>query len=96
MRIRTVSTSSTRTNASLDFDYSESDHQVIYQNVDLVKEDIKRKLPQVYHENNVLVFGAHNVGKSSLINSIWLAMTGESQERSPPVGVTFYLGQHKL
>jgi len=95
-RTRNLSTSS---NQSMDFDYSKvctQDQKEVYQRVSKAKNAIKNNLPKIYHENNVLVLGARNVGKSSLINSIWLAMTGESEERSPPVGVTFHLGCHKL
>lgn len=96
-RTRQHSTSSSI--QSMDFDYSKScslEQKEVFERVAVAKHAIKRNLPKVYHDNNVLVLGARNVGKSSLINSIWLAMTGESEERSPPVGVTFHLGCHKL
>jgi len=97
-RVRHFSTSS---NQSMDFDYSRLPHctpdeKEVYERVTLTKNSIKKNLPRINHDNNVLVIGARNVGKSSLINSIWLAMTGESEERSPPVGVTFHLGCHRL
>lgn len=95
-RTRHHSTSSTQ---SLDFDYTAActkEQKEVYHKVSEVKNQIKSNLPKVYHDNNVLVLGARNVGKSSLINSVWLAMTGESEERAPPVGVTFHLGCHKL
>ena len=54
--------------------------------VDKVKTKITKQFPKLSGEHNVLVIGAHDVGKSSLINSLWLSMTGETEERSPPVG----------
>jgi len=53
------------------------------------KSTISKFLQKLTGDNNVLILGAHNVGKSSLINSLWLAMTGETEERSPPVGIPY-------
>lgn len=94
-RSRHFSTSSCQ---SLDFDYNTDDPMTkdLFNRLDTVKGNIQQKLPHIYHDNNVLVIGAHNVGKSSLINSVWLAMSGQNEERAPPVGVTFHLGHHKL
>jgi len=51
-----------------------------------VKNRIKMQFPDLEGDHDVLVIGAHDVGKSSMINSLWLSMTGEKEERSPPVG----------
>lgn len=63
-----------------------SDRERLIKEVNQVKGCIKRQFPELQGDHDVLVIGAHDVGKSSLINSLWLSMTGETEERSPPVG----------
>lgn len=68
----------------------------LYNRLVTVKANIRKQLPHIFYVNNILVIGARDVGKSSLINSIWLAISGQNEECSPPVGVTFHLGPHTL
>jgi len=63
-----------------------SNRERLIREVNQVKGRIKRQFPELQGDHDVLVIGAHDVGKSSLINSLWLSMTGETEERSPPVG----------
>merc|ERR1719220_3451439 len=66
--------------------YNDPIRMKLISEVDKVKTKITKQFPKLSGEHNVLVIGAHDVGKSSLINSLWLSMTGETEERSPPVG----------
>lgn len=58
----------------------------LIQTVKMIKQSITKQFPKLDGDHHVLVIGAHDVGKSSLINSLWLSMTGETEERAPPVG----------
>jgi len=74
---------------SLDsYTLDESKHDIL-QKVDFFKHKISKQLKSLIGDHNVLVIGAHDVGKSSLINSVWLSMTGETEERSPPSGTAY-------
>ena len=49
-----------------------------------VRYQIADKLKNLTNQNKVLVIGARYVGKTSLINSLWCAMSGETSEIAQP------------
>jgi len=59
-----------------------------------VRYQIASKLKNLNNQNKILVIGARYVGKTSLINSLWCAMSGETSEIAGPGKPKFHLGQN--
>lgn len=59
-----------------------------------VRYQITEKLKHLNSQNKILVIGARYVGKTSLINSLWCAMSGETNEIAGPGKPKFHLGQN--
>ena len=70
--------------------------ELFLQQVKYTKNRVLEKLPRVFHDNNILVLGARDVGKSSLINSLCLAMTGDNYEKAQQVGTKYFWDQIEL